>query len=69
MKIFSFDRNRFQNIELIRELAYAFLNIASMIPAGVVCFFQSFEFLNHVVSVWTESGLFSQISAKKVFRF
>ena len=36
-----------------------------VVPAGLVCFFPSYEYKEKVVNDWRESGAFQKIDAKK----
>jgi len=35
------------------------------IPGGVVCFFVSYAYLDHVLKIWKGTGILSEISQKK----
>ena len=39
-----------------------------VVPAGLVCFFSSYDYKEKVVNDWRESGAFQKIDAKKRVR-
>jgi len=41
------------------------LNIAAIVPHGLVVFFPSYAFLDQVRHVWEESGLLARLGGKK----
>ena len=43
-------------------------NICMVVPAGLVCFFPSYEYKEKVVKEWCQSGAFQKIDAKKKVR-
>ncbi|XP_014785658.1 ATP-dependent DNA helicase DDX11 [Octopus bimaculoides] len=57
------------NVQTLNELGHVVVNMCNVIPCGIVCFFPSYDFENHVYSHWTTSGVLKRISAKKkIFR-
>ena len=53
----------------MEDLGRAILNLSSVVAAGVVCFFPSYDYERRVHSHWSSSGLLEKISRKKtVFR-
>uniref|UniRef100_A0A0L8I8X1 Helicase ATP-binding domain-containing protein n=1 Tax=Octopus bimaculoides TaxID=37653 RepID=A0A0L8I8X1_OCTBM len=53
------------NVQTLNELGHVVVNMCNVIPCGIVCFFPSYDFENHVYSHWTTSGVLKRISAKK----
>ena len=47
------------------ELGQMLLNIASIVPHGLVVFFPSYAFLDQARQVWEESGLLTRLGSKK----
>lgn len=64
-KEFSFTFQERGNMEMLDELGRTILNFCRAIPAGVVCFFPSFAFVDTVVARWRTNGTFESISKKK----
>ncbi|XP_029644218.1 ATP-dependent DNA helicase DDX11-like isoform X1 [Octopus sinensis] len=57
------------NVQTLNELGHVVVNMCNVIPGGIVCFFPSYDFENHVSSHWTTSGVLQRISnKKKIFR-
>lgn len=55
--------------ETIRELGNLLINVARVIPGGVVCFFPSYEYEKVVSEKWKLSGLLEKLAARKpIFR-
>ncbi|ESK95799.1 chl1 helicase [Moniliophthora roreri MCA 2997] len=54
-----------KNPDVIAELASILLNFTHQIPAGMVVFFPSYNFLNTSKDVWSKSGVLNKLSAKK----
>lgn len=53
--------------EMISELGSAISNMLHIIPAGVVCFFPSFSFMDHTITFWKQSMTYNVMkSVKKV---
>jgi chromosome transmission fidelity protein 1 len=50
---------------VITELGRVLLNVCSVVPEGVVCFFPSYAYMNQVVDHWKGSGLLAQLQRKK----
>ena len=49
----------------IDELGRALLNLCTVVPGGVVCFFPSYDYEKRVYSQWTETNLLDKIGKKK----
>ena len=65
---FNFSYETRNNIQMIQELGIAIANYARIIPAGLVVFFTSVAYMEHVVEIWESHNIINQIrSAKKVF--
>lgn len=52
----------------VDELGQAIVNIASVVPKGVVVFVPSYDFLNSVQARWNKNGLIKRLSVKKQAR-
>lgn len=50
---------------VLNELFQTLRNILAVVPAGAVIFFQSYEYLDKVVSKWRKEGILGNISKKK----
>ncbi|KAK7056977.1 ATP-dependent DNA helicase chl1 [Paramarasmius palmivorus] len=53
------------NKDVTEELASIFLNFTHQVPAGMVVFFPSYNFLRAAKDAWDASGLLNKINAKK----
>lgn len=42
------------------------LSYCQIVPDGVVCFFPSYVYMEHVLKAWTESGLFNEVMKYKL---
>ncbi|XP_065058183.1 ATP-dependent DNA helicase DDX11-like [Rhopilema esculentum] len=61
-------QSRDQN-NMIEELGRLLVNICAVVPAGIVCFFPSYDYEERVHAKWLEKGILQRIeSRKKVFR-
>jgi chromosome transmission fidelity protein 1 len=49
----------------IDELGQSLLNFCSIIPDGVVCFFPSYTYVDHVLQRWRETRLFESLARRK----
>ena len=63
--MFRFDNQNRQNVEMLNELGYTITDLCKDTPGGVLVFFPSYSFLSHVVSIWGNSGIWSNISEYK----
>jgi chromosome transmission fidelity protein 1 len=50
---------------MIRELGMIITNYARIIPAGLVVFFTSFDYMDHVIELWKSWQIFSGFEAIK----
>ncbi|ORY79420.1 ATP-dependent RNA helicase CHL1 [Protomyces lactucae-debilis] len=64
---FEFNFERRSNQAMLEDLGRSIRNLLGIIPDGVVVFFASYAYLEHVLDVWRrpELGIYEQISAKK----
>ncbi|PNF28755.1 ATP-dependent DNA helicase DDX11 [Cryptotermes secundus] len=54
---------------MLNELGRILVNVCNVIPAGIVCFFPSYEYEKLVSEHWTKNGVISKLERKKkVFR-
>lgn len=57
------------NSELIEELGRLLMNICTVVPGGVVCFFPSYGYEELIYKTWNASGVLDRMQTrKKVFR-
>lgn len=62
---FSFESR--MSLNMINELGMIITNYARIVPAGLVVFFTSFNYMNHVLTIWRSGHVLNGIeSAKKV---
>ncbi|MES1918447.1 ATP-dependent DNA helicase chl1 [Bonamia ostreae] len=64
-KIFDFCLANRKDEKMLKDLAFALLNFSISIPAGIVCFFQSFSYLTQIINFWKQNGLFDKLNNKK----
>jgi len=53
--------------ELIEDLGMTIVNLASVVPDGIVLFFPSYEYEDYVFSHWERRGLIRNIETKKKY--
>ncbi len=53
------------NVQMINELGIIITNYTRIIPAGVVVFFPSFVYMEHVLQVWKSKNILSGIETTK----
>jgi Rad3-related DNA helicase len=46
-------------------MGQAISQMTQVVPAGMVCFFVSYSYMDQVVKVWKESGMWNEISKSK----
>lgn len=51
---------------IVRNYGSLLLEMAAVVPDGLVCFFPSYRYLEEAVSAWTESGILARVSAYKL---
>ncbi len=62
---FSYEQRN--NVRMIQELGMMIINYARVIPAGLVIFFTSFNYMDQVMEIWRSRSIVSGIeSIKKV---
>ena len=49
----------------IEELGRALVNLSSIVPGGIVCFFPSYEYERKVHAHWDKTGILNRIGQKK----
>ncbi|TFK40687.1 helicase C-terminal domain-containing protein [Crucibulum laeve] len=49
----------------IAELGQILLNLASIVPSGMIVFFPSYNFLNAAKAIWLKSGMLEKFGTKK----
>lgn len=68
-KALDFSYQKRSDAALISEVGRILVNVSSVVPAGVVCFFPSYDYENQVFQFLEEQGFLKRISAKKqIFR-
>ncbi|GAA5857522.1 hypothetical protein JCM8547_009318 [Rhodosporidiobolus lusitaniae] len=60
---FTFDKRK--DVKLLDELGQAIVNIATVVPKGVVVFVPSYAFLDQAQARWEGSGMIKRLSTKK----
>lgn len=55
-------------VEQLDELGQAIVNIAAIVPKGMVVFVPSYDFLNQAQTRWQKSGMIKRLAAKKEVR-
>ncbi|KAI3766642.1 hypothetical protein L2E82_16710 [Cichorium intybus] len=64
-----FSYNSRSTPNMVGELGLLLCNLVTVIPQGIVVFFSSFDYEEHVYTTWKEAGIFNRImKKKKVFR-
>jgi chromosome transmission fidelity protein 1 len=53
----------------LNELGRILINVCNVVPAGVVCFFPSYEYENTVYEHWKKNEIISKIELKKKVSF
>uniref|UniRef100_A0A336KTI8 DNA 5'-3' helicase n=1 Tax=Culicoides sonorensis TaxID=179676 RepID=A0A336KTI8_CULSO len=64
-KEFLFNFSNKNNRSMLQELAATLLNICNVVPAGVVCFFSSYDTLEGFYKFFDENGFLKRIQLKK----
>ena len=41
------------------------LNMANILPGGIVCFFPSYDYENYVFDIWKKEGFIAKLDSKK----
>ena len=49
----------------IDELGRALVNLCTVVPGGVVCFFPSYDYEKRVHAHWSKTGILERIARKK----
>ena len=60
---FTFDKR--EDKRMLEDLGRCLANVISAIPDGVVVFFASYSYMNHVLSMWQLSSIYTGIDKKK----
>ncbi|ESO06158.1 hypothetical protein HELRODRAFT_106032 [Helobdella robusta] len=61
-----FTYNNRGSTDTIKELGRVVYNACYVVPAGVVCFFSSFEYMTQVLDCWRTNGFIEKIEARKM---
>jgi len=51
---------------VVRNYGSLLLEIAGVVPDGLVCFFPSYKYMEELVSIWTETGMIKKILEHKL---
>jgi chromosome transmission fidelity protein 1 len=62
---FNFTYQHRNSVEMINELGRVMVNVCSIVPAGIVCFFPSYAYEEKVTAAWEASGIAQRIRKKK----
>jgi chromosome transmission fidelity protein 1 len=65
-KPFLFNYANRGNNGALQELASTLVNVCNVVPAGVVCFFSSYDYLDMVYKNMEASGLLKRLELRKV---
>jgi DNA excision repair protein ERCC-2 len=55
-----------ENPDIVRNYGLLLLQLAQIVPDGIVCFFPSYQFMESTVSMWNEMGILSQLLKYKL---
>ncbi len=55
-----------EDIAVIRNYGLLLLEMANVVPDGIVCFFTSYLYLESVVASWYEQGIIDSLQKKKL---
>jgi len=53
----------------LNELGRILINVCNVIPAGIVCFFPSYDYENTVYEHWKKNEIISKLELKKKVSF
>ncbi|KAK3909935.1 ATP-dependent DNA helicase DDX11, partial [Frankliniella fusca] len=68
-KHFDFSYAQRDSPDMINEMGRLLTNICNFVPAGIVCFFPSYDYEKYVIDHFVKTGVLNQIeSKKKIFR-
>lgn len=67
-KVFDFSYNQRSNTEILDELGRLLINVTNVVPAGVVCFFPSYDYENNVFEHLKRTRVIDKIQNKKKVR-
>uniref|UniRef100_UPI00359026F4 ATP-dependent DNA helicase DDX11 n=1 Tax=Myxine glutinosa TaxID=7769 RepID=UPI00359026F4 len=62
---FDFTFHNRETPELMDEAGRAIVNISTVVPGGLVCFFPSYNYLRQMHARWQSSGLLDRLAARK----
>nr|WCZ58534.1 general transcription and DNA repair factor IIH helicase subunit [Andalucia godoyi] len=51
---------------VIRNFGELLLDVATVVPDGILCFFPSYLYMEDVISVWNDMGVMAKLSEKKL---
>jgi len=54
------------NFAVIRNYGHLLIEMASVVPDGMVCFFPSYTYMEQVVNIWYEKGILDEIQKRKL---
>lgn len=55
-----------EDIAVVRNYGQLLLEVANVVPDGIVCFFTSYLYLESVVASWYEQGIIDTLQKKKL---
>ena len=64
-KVFDFSYQNRKNVEILDELGRLLVNISNVVPAGIVCFFPSYEYENFSYQHFEKTGVIMKLLKKK----
>lgn len=56
------------DLGVVRNYGRLLLEMASVVPDGIVCFFVSYSYMDGIVNSWNENGIL-KVSAQVMFVF
>lgn len=68
-KIFDFSYQLRSDLEVLDELGRLLINVCNIVPAGVVCFFSSYEYENFVFQHLEKKKVIEKLENKKKVKF
>lgn len=57
------------DLGVVRNYGRLLLEMASVVPDGIVCFFVSYSYMDGIVNTWNENGILKVSELVKFFDF
>jgi DNA excision repair protein ERCC-2 len=55
-----------ENSGVIRNYGNLLVDLSSIVPDGIVCYFTSYQYMQHVIVKWSEMGFLTKILENKL---